>query len=126
MGPVLTEDCRWVSHRDTRILIVSYGRCRSDGEMLSLLAEQVLQVRAEGTKVRVLHDYRNAFLGERFLEESKRLSRARRESTIDRAAVVGLRGIQKALFQTYRLFSGDATSRVFETPDEALEWLVSR
>lgn len=125
MAPVPVEDCRWVVHQGIRILHVSYHRCRTDDEMLQVLAEQVTQVKAAGGKVRVLHDYRNAFWGERFMEESKRLSRERRESVFERVAVVGLNGIKKALFHTYRIVSGDSTSRTFDTVEAALDWLAS-
>lgn len=125
MAPVLAEDCRWATHNGVRILVVSYGRCRTDEEMLAVLAEQVAQIHAAGTKVRVLHDYRNAFWGERFIEESKRLSKERRERAFERVALVGMVGIKKVLLQSYRLFTGDTSSRTFDTVDAALAWLAS-
>jgi hypothetical protein len=93
--------------------------------MLQVLTEQVAWVRSESVKVRVLHDYRDAFWGERFVERSKNLSKERREQAFERVAVLGLTGIKKALFQTYRLFTGDQSSRIFETEEAALAWLAS-
>jgi len=119
------DACRWMEHRGVRILVVSYGRCRTDEDMLAVLAQQVTQVQAAGAKVRALHDYRDAFWGERFMEESKRLSKAARETAFERVAVVGLVGVKKALFQSYRLFTGDNSTRTFDTVEAALDWLAS-
>lgn len=121
----LSQACRWLEHDGNRILHVSYGGCSTDQEMLKVLAEQVRLIQAEGHPVRVIHDYRNAFLGERFVEESKRLSKERRERSLERVAVVGLRGIQKALFLSYRVFSGDHTSQLFDSVEDALRWLTN-
>lgn len=120
----LSQACRWLEHEGVRILHVSYGQCSSDQEMLQVLAEQVRLIQLEGRPVKVIHDYRNTFLGEQFVEESKRLSKERRERSLERAAVVGLRGIQKALFLSYRVFSGDHTSQLFDSVEDALTWLV--
>jgi len=125
MTPVPGEEVRWMEHRGVKILVVSYGRCRNAEQMLAVLAEQVAQVHAAGAKVRVLHDYREAFWGERFVEESKRLSKAARETAFERVALVGLVGVKKALFQSYRLFTGDHSSRAFDTLEAALDWLAS-
>lgn len=125
MAPIPEEDCRWHVHRGVRVLVVDYGRCLTDEQMLTVLAEQVRLVQAEESRVRALHDYTDAVLGERYLEEAQRRSRERREAVFERVAIVGLTGIKKALFHVYRLATGDTTSRVFATRDAALDWLAS-
>jgi len=107
------------------LLIVTYSRCRTEEEMLAVLAEQVNQIASQGNKVRVLHDYRDAFLGEQFIELTKKLSKDRRERSLERVAVLGLTGIKKALYTSYRIASGDYSTRIFDTEEAALDWLAS-
>jgi len=116
--------CEWVEHRNTRVLVVTYGGCLTDQAMLAVLAQQVDLVKAEGSKVRVVHDYTGAHLGEGFLRESHRLSKERRQEAFEKVAMVGLGGIQKALLAAYRLATGDTKSRNFPTRAEALDWVV--
>jgi len=117
-------NCQWVEHRGSRILVVTYTGCRTDDEMLAVLADQGRLIVAEGGKVRVLHDYREVALGEQFLKESFRLGKERRPILIERAAIVGLTGFKKALFHSYRMASDDAVSQAFESIDTALDWLA--
>lgn len=93
--------------------------------MLDIMARQVTVIRAEGAKVRVVHDYRNAPIGEQFLEQAIQKSKSHRTSAIERAAVLGLGGFRKNLFHRYRMETGDTQSRVFDTLEEALAWVIA-
>lgn len=117
--------CRWMDHRGCRILLVSYGGCLTDPEMLKVLEEQRLEVLAAAAKVRVVHDYTDAFLSEGFVEESKRLSKESREAVFEKVAMVGLSGVRRVLVLGYRIATGDTSSRAFDTLGEALDWVVT-
>lgn len=117
--------CEWVEHQGTRILVVRYGGCLSDQAMLDVLAEQVRIVRAQPERVRVVHDYTGAHLNQGFLDASTKLSKERREISIEKAAMVGLTGFQKAIVTSYRVTTGDTNSRAFGTLAEALDWVAA-
>jgi hypothetical protein len=92
-------------------------------EVKKFTAEAIALVRRPGNRVRVLNDYRDAFLREDGVQELLKEWVAGNEPYIEKAAVLGVTGIKKLL---YRLVTGGKQHiRLFDDERSALAWLLA-
>ncbi|HEY2393196.1 MAG TPA: hypothetical protein VGK22_18620 [Candidatus Angelobacter sp.] len=113
---------RFIEHQGQRILFINYSHC--DAAMLKAVAEEGHRVitREQANSVLTLNDV----TGSAFDKESVALLQAKVAGNapyVLRAAVVGINGLQRLIYEGVQAFSRRRIPH-FETRQEALRWLV--
>ena len=115
---------RFIEHQGKRILFINYSHC--DVAMLKAVAEEGHRViaREQLNSVLTLNDV----TGTTFDKESVAVLQARVAGNapyVLRAAVVGINGLQRLIYEGVQAFSRRRIPH-FETRQEALRWLIQR
>lgn len=113
---------QFISHRGRDILFLNFSGCGVN-EVLSTIddAAKVIRVQPEGS-VRTLTDVTNARFDDRVSEQMKKFT-AHNKPYVRAAAVVGITGIKKIIFEAVMLFS-KRKIHSFDTLDQAKDWLA--
>ena len=114
---------RFVTHRDQRILLLDFSACTADE--IAQLSDSVPEVmgREPLNSLLVLADFGGAEFSRETVERMK-IAMALDRPHVKRTAWVGAENLPKALYDSIRSFSAREFP-VFNTRDEALEYLVS-
>jgi hypothetical protein len=114
---------RFIEHAGRRVLFLNYSHC--DVSMLKAVAEEGHRVIAleQPNSVLTLNDV----TGTTFDKESVAVLQAKVAANalyVRRAAVVGISGLQRLIYEGVQAFSKRRIPH-FETREEALSWLVT-
>jgi hypothetical protein len=117
----------WIDHKGKRILFVDHRDC-SPSEMindLDLAARMVLEMPPEN-KVRVLINIEGATIDTAVMARLKKIGKEVFGPVTEKEAIVGIHGIRNILLSTYNRVTGTGkTQKLFDSQEEALEWLAS-
>jgi hypothetical protein len=115
---------RFIEHRDKRILHIDFGGCELE-EFVSIIKESKKLIAKEPhTSVLTLTNVKAAHI-------SPMASKVLKEFTmfnkpyVKAGAVLGATGLLKLEFDIVTKFSGRKLAR-FDSPDEAMNWLVTQ
>jgi hypothetical protein len=113
---------QFITHRGKRVLSIDYARC--DAVMLKAVAEEGHRViaRERPNSVLTLNDV----TGTSFDQESVEVLKSRVAANapyVKRAAVIGISGLQRLIYEAVKLFTKRAIP-LFSSRNEALDYLV--
>ena len=113
-----------IEYKGKKILCIDYKEAKSQDQLLTILRESVSTI-GKTTGWLIFTDLTNASLGPDFMKEAKESSKGLVEN-VDKAAVIGVTGLKKILLKGYNLFvDSEKVTKVFDTKEEALDYLVS-
>ena len=119
------ERTRFIEHRGKRILLLDYAGMRDPQEAIREVRHS-MEVVAQQPKssLLVLTQVRDARYNAAVLQQMKELA-AHNAPYVKASAIVGMSGLHRIAYQAVILFS-KRNIRVFDTDEEALEWLASQ
>jgi hypothetical protein len=114
---------RWIDHSGKQIFLIDYSACKNGQEMIDTLNEAINLISKTPGKVLRLIDVRGASGSREFMDAAKRAGKEIFNAKTEKAAIVGISGIQKVLLMGYNNIS---TNKLipFSTLDEALDFLA--
>lgn len=113
---------KFIEHMGKRVLFVNYAQC--DIAMLKAVAEEMHRVIVKEPLSSVLT--LNDVSGTSFDSESVAVLKSRVSANapyVKRAAVIGITGLQRLIYEGVQKFS-QRSIPLFDTREEALDWLV--
>jgi predicted transposase YdaD len=118
---------RFVEHKGKMIYYVDYSNIKTNDEFLAVIKQTNAfreKIKAEGkNNLLMLVDLSGSFVYGEVLEEIKKAGKYTKEITA-REAVVGITGGKKILLKIVQTIT-QMNLRVFDTLEEAKDWLVS-
>jgi hypothetical protein len=118
---------RFVEHKGKMIYYVDYSNIKTNDEFLAVIKQTNAfreKIKAEGkNNLLMLVDLSGSFVYGEVLEEIKKAGKFTKEITA-REAVVGITGGKKILLKIVQTIT-QMNLRVFDTLEEAKDWLVS-
>lgn len=121
------KGARFIEHKGKQIYFVDYSNIKSNEEFLSIIKETNAfreKAKAEGKRnLLMLVDVSGSFVYGEVLDELKKAGKFTKELTA-KEAVVGVTGAKKVLLLVVQTFT-KMNIRVFNTVEEARDWLVS-
>lgn len=117
----------WIDYKGKRILYTDCRGLLTNEELIAVLEETKLQIQNSSTRVLSLTDVRDAYLSAEFMNHIK----SNRDLIVlktDRLALLGIRGLKKVLVDGFLHLAGSEfieKAKLFETEDQAKEYLVS-
>jgi hypothetical protein len=118
----LTSRVQFIEHRGQRVLFINYSDC--DIALLKAVAEEMHRVISKEPPKSVLT--LNDVTGTSFDSESVEVLKSKviaNAPYVKRAAVIGIRGLQKLIYEAIQKFS-QRNIPLFDSRQEALDWLV--
>ncbi len=117
----------WTEYKGKRILDVDYRDLdpKEFIESLDLVVKTILEV-PPPTKIISLTNLEGAVVNKEGMAKLKEMG-PKVETRIEKSAIVGIHGIRHVLLSAYNRVTGASKhkQRLFNTREEALEWLVS-
>jgi hypothetical protein len=113
---------KFIEHQGQRVLFVNYAEC--DIPMLKAVAEEMHRVISKEPPNSVLT--LNDVTGTGFDTESVAVLKSRVAANapyVRRAAVIGITGLQRLIYEAIQRFSQRSIPR-FNTKEQALDWLI--
>jgi hypothetical protein len=119
---MVADRVKFITHEGREILYLNFADCRTD-EALAVIevSKKVIRTKPEQS-VLTLTDVTNARFDDRVTEEMKNFT-AHNKPFVKAAAVVGIAGLKKILFEAVMMFS-KRKLHTFDTLDLAKDWLV--
>jgi hypothetical protein len=114
---------QWIEHNGVKIVIARFGAAKTKQEQISILENLGRTVAAAPGKVRILDDFNGAHGFPEFMDRAKQLGKEVFNAKRERAAFIGISGIQKILYNTYNIIAGNSI-RIFENENDAFEYLA--
>jgi len=118
---------KFVEHKGKQIYYVDYSNIKTNEEFLSIIKQTNAfreKVKAEGQRnLLMLVDISGSFVYGEVLEQIKKAGKQTKEIT-SREAVVGVTGGKKILLRIVQTITS-MNLRMFDTVEEAKDWLVS-
>lgn len=118
---------QWIEHKGRRILFTDH-RGATQKELIDDFEQAVklIQEVPPPTKIRYLADFEGAMIDTAVMTKLKELGREVYEPRTEKSAVVGIHGIRHILLAAYNRVTGSGKNqKLFDTQEEALDWLVS-
>lgn len=117
------ERVRFVQHCGKDILLVDFSNCEADGAHLIIDKAKALICTRSEQSLLTLTDVTNLRFDEKISDRMKEYA-AHNKPFVKAAAVVGIVGLKKIIFQAVVMFSKRKLD-VFDTVDQAKTWLVT-
>jgi hypothetical protein len=117
----------WIEYKGKRILLIDLRGLAPEAIIENLdLTDQMLLEIPLGTRVSHLTDFEGAVVNTEVMARLKASGKEVVEPRTEKAAVVGVHGIRHILLAAYNRVTGAGKNqKLFDTQEEALEWLVS-
>ena len=122
----MTKGAQFVEYKGKPIYYVDYSNIKTNEEFMSVIKQSNSfreKTKAEGKKdLLMLVDIRGSFVYGDVLTEVKKAGKITKEKTL-KEAVVGISGGKKILLKIFQSIT-NMNLKVFETIEEAKDWLV--
>jgi hypothetical protein len=117
----------WIEHKGIRVFITDFSRLGSDWESLQAEASAVVTAlkNEQPNSVRAITNVEHTIAN----EDTMRILRETLPNTnpyVRVRAVVGVHSFRKHLVAAFTRLTGQAQFKIFETMDEALDWIVGQ
>lgn len=113
----------WIEYKGRKILHTVYTG-HTHEENIRLLEEQGEYERRDPNLL-ILSDYQGTHASQEYMDRVKAYGKNFRSGPTNvKNAVIGIDGLKKILFDAYIRFTGDKSTKTFNTEEEAKEWLV--
>jgi hypothetical protein len=123
----MTKGAQFIEYKGQSIYYVDYSNIKTNDEFMSVIKQSNSfreKVKSEGRKnLLMLVDVSGSFVYGDVLTEIKKAGKITKEITL-KEAVVGISGGKKILLKIVQSFT-NMNLKVFDTLDEAKDWLVS-
>jgi hypothetical protein len=123
----MTKGAQFIEYKGQSIYYVDYSNIKTNDEFMSVIKQSNSfreKVKSEGRKnLLMLVDVSGSFVYGDVLTEIKKAGKITKEMTL-KEAVVGISGGKKILLKIVQSFT-NMNLKVFDTLDEAKDWLVS-
>lgn len=116
---------KWITHKCRQILYVDYQECDTEPALISLFDESIRMIVSQPGKVRLLSNFKGISLGSEYINRVKIAGTDGSRNKLEKTAIIGIGGLISILVDGYFRTMGDKNSKVFETMEEGLDWLVS-
>ena len=114
--------CKWIKYKNQKILFQDYKGLNRE-EMLST-ADKAFKIQNKCNEpIKTLIDIRKAYLSKEFMEKVKQIGRLS-DDKIHKAAIIGIQGVKKVLFNAFNTIIGTKHFKAFNNEDEAKEYLI--
>jgi hypothetical protein len=118
-----SERVKFIKHGGRDILFLNFAGSNTNDVLCTIdEAKQVIGVQPEGSLL-TLTDVTNARFNEAVTEQMKEFT-AHNKPFVKAAAIIGISGIKKIIFEAVMMFS-KRKIHIFENVNEAKEWLVT-
>ncbi len=115
----------WIEHKGKKILYLDFRNCKTEDELLQVLAESQAFILATTGSVVTLSNYEGVSVTTGFLNRLKELGkRAVQNQRIEKLALLGITEMKSVLVQGYLNATGQKNMRTFNSEQEALDWLA--
>lgn len=113
-----------ITHKGKKILYTDFSNIRDSKVTYAMVDESDKMYQEYGNNVRHLLNFENAAVSPEFFEKSKQLGK-KNVSKCLKDAFVGITPVKQILLKGYLLFTGgNRTARVFNSIEEAKDWLA--
>ena len=114
----------FIEHKGKKILYTDFSNMRNPNETLALTDVSDKMYQEYGENVRHLMNFENAAISPEFFEKSKQLGKKNVHKCY-KDAFVGITKLKSVLLKGYLMFTGgNRTARVFDTVEQAKDWLA--
>ena len=117
------ERVRFIQHKGKEILLLDFSECKPEESYQVIEKAKALISTRPQQSLLTLTDVTNIRFDNILAERMKEFT-AHNKPFVKAAAVVGVTGLKKILFEAVMIFS-KRKLHAFETHDQAKEWLVS-
>ena len=117
-------EVKWIEYKGKKILYVEYRGAQNEDEMLKILHEFAGILRESKDKILSIGDFTDTFASDGFMKELKKLGKEILNAKTEKGALLGISGIKKIFYRAYLRFTGVTNLALFETVDQANEWLI--
>jgi hypothetical protein len=118
-------EVKFIEHKNKRILYVDYRGAKNENDMLDTLKKDVEIEKTLKDKTLLLANFENAPITQKYMDEVKRSGVEIRSKIMSKTALIGITGIKNIFVQGYIRFTGQKDMKMFNSEDDAKEWLVS-
>ena len=115
----------FIYHQGEKILYIDYSDTRNQQDMISVLQAAAEIYRNSNDQIRSLSNMTGAFIGVDYANEMKKLSETVFRTKARKAAIYGIDDQKAILINSYNATNGYGKIKIFESREEALEYLVS-
>jgi hypothetical protein len=123
----MTKGAQFIEYKGQSIYYVDYSNIKTNDEFMSVIKQSNSfreKIKSEGKKdLLMLVDISGSFVYGDVLTEIKKAGKITKEMTL-KEAVVGISGGKKILLKIVQSFT-DMNLKVFDSVDEAKDWLVN-
>lgn len=116
---------KWIQFRERKVLYVDYQDCETESDLIALLEEMARMIVSQHGKVRLLSNYAGIAAGPEYMNRVKKTSIEISRYKLEKSAIVGVGGLTSILVDGYFRSKGEKNVKVFETMEEACDWLAS-
>ena len=118
------DRCQCLTHKGKNIFLMDFSNLDPAGS-LKIIDESIKFISTQPAKsIMTLSDITNGSFNQDVTEAFKKLAKANKPYVIA-AAIVGVSGMKKIIFDAVRVFSGRQNMKSHASREEALEWLVT-
>lgn len=115
----------WVEHKGRKIIYLDFRECKSEDELLQVLAESEKLITGTSGVVWAVSNYEGVAVTAGFLNRLKEMGkRAVQSQRIEKLALLGITQMKNILVQGYLNATGQKNIRTFNSEKEALDWLA--
>jgi hypothetical protein len=116
----------WIEHKGKRILYMDHRGCQPEQMIENLeLGLKMVQETPPQTKILLLVDIEGSVNDTAVMARLKEVGKEVEPKT-EKEAIVGVHGVRHIMLSAYNRVTGAGkTQRLFDSQDEALDWLVS-
>lgn len=114
----------WLEYNGKKVLYSNYEGCKTPGEMIEVLQEEVEILKKQEEKTLVMANYEKSFGSIEYMEALKKVGELVLKNKIEKTATLGITGVKEAFFKSYVFFTGQKNVRLFHNKEQALEWLT--
>ncbi len=119
-----SERVNFIKHHGKEILVLDFSNCSID-EVCSTIVAAKSVIRAQPQKsLLTLSNVTNARFNEEVTQQMKEFT-AHNKPYVKAAAVIGISGFKKIIFEAVMMFS-KRNIQTFSTTDEAKDWLATQ
>jgi len=114
----------FIEHKGKKILYSDFSNVRDVKQMMQLIEESDRMYQLYGDNVRHLMNFENAAVSPEFFERAKQLGKKNVERCF-KDAFTGITSLKAILIKGYLFFTAASrTAKVFDTVEEAKDWLA--
>lgn len=118
-------EIKWIEYKGKNILLCDYRGAKSDKDMIDHINQFADMLRQQTGRTLSLSNYENTVISTAFMVEAKKLGTEVGLVKMGKSALLGVTGLKKIMLKSYNTITGQKDNRMFETEEEAKEWLVS-